>query len=137
MLKKFLELETILFFISKILDNFFINDKFWVCEKYSIIEDTAFGPRPSILASTEVLSDSETKLSIFLNSLANISALISPIKRIPREYINLSKSIVLDLSIEDIKFLTDKEPQPSRFSIIFLFFSNKKISAILLIIFKS
>ena len=108
-----------------------------ICEKNYIIEEIAFGPKPSILASAEVLSDIETKLSIFLNSLANISALISPIKRIPREYINLSKLIVLDLPIEDIKFVKDKEPQPSRFSMIVLFFSNKNISIILLIIFKS
>ena len=62
----------IFFFIFKILDNFFINDKLLECEKYSIIEDIAFGPRPSMLASAEVLSDSEIKLSIFLNSFANI-----------------------------------------------------------------
>ena len=126
-----------LFFISKILDNFFINDKFWEYEKYSIIEDTALGPRPSIFVSVEVLCDKDIKLSIFFNSLANISALISPIKRIPREYINLSKLIVLDLLIEEIKFAKDKLPHPSRFSILFLLLSNKKISAILLIIFKS
>ena len=66
-LKKFLVLGIVFFFIFKILDNFFINDKFWVCEKYSIIEDIAFGPRPSILASVEVFEHGSNS-AVYVNT---------------------------------------------------------------------
>ena len=52
---------------------------------------------------------------MFLNSFANITEFTSPINLIPKEYINLSRSIFLEFSIEFIKLLNDNSPHPSKF----------------------
>ena len=50
---------------------------------FLLIDDIAFGPRPSISDNEIEFCDSEIKFSRFLNSFARISALISPINLIP------------------------------------------------------
>ena len=54
-------------------------------EKKSIMEDIAFGPKPSIFSSKLILFEDEISTSNSLNSFANISALTSPINLMPSE----------------------------------------------------
>ena len=72
-------------------------DKLSKFEKYSEIELIALGPNPSIKTNISSFFEFLIKLLIFKNSLASNLEVVSPTNLIPKEKINFSKSIFLDL----------------------------------------
>jgi hypothetical protein len=75
----------LLFVIFKIFCKFLTVLLLSLFEKYSINDEIAFGPKPSIFIRFSLSCIENTKESKSLNSLAKISEFISPIYLIPSE----------------------------------------------------
>ena len=67
------------------LESFSNNKIFCLYEKNSLIDPTAFGPKPSIFDNELISLEAKIKFLIFLNSFAKISEFTSPINLIPKE----------------------------------------------------